>query len=147
MIHNNKTLHLSTGSQPGLFPEYVAEVIDGCLCDFALEELENKPMNKMEKFKYLVSKLPLSARKEAIELVTKQPELKSDFSKFINCFKKNFFVPPMSCSQAIQEIGNLSQGELSVASYKEKFHLLTGKAGLDYVKCQDLFFEGLNSGL
>lgn len=100
-------------------------------------------MGEMEKFKYLASKLPLGAWKEAIELVTLQTELRNDFGKFVICFQKNCFKTPMSCAQAIRKLGNLSQGELYVLSYKEKFHLLFEKADLDHVKCQELFFYGL----
>ena len=53
----------------------------------------------------------------------------------------------MTCSQAIQELGNLSQGELRVPVYKERFHLLAERAGLDAKDCVDLFFDGLQPSL
>ena len=49
----------------------------------------------------------------------------------------------MTCSQAIQELVNLSQGELRVPVYKERFHLLAERAGLDAKDCVNLFFDGL----
>ena len=53
----------------------------------------------------------------------------------------------MTCSQAICELGNLSQGELRVPVYKERFHLLAERAGLDAKDCVDLFFYGLQPSL
>ena len=49
----------------------------------------------------------------------------------------------MTCSQDIRKLGNLSQGELRVPIYKERFHLLAEGAGLDAKDCVDLFFDGL----
>ena len=53
----------------------------------------------------------------------------------------------MTCSQAIRDLGNLSQGELRVPVYKERFHLLAERAGLDAKDCVDLFFDGLQPTL
>ena len=53
----------------------------------------------------------------------------------------------MTFSQAIQELGNLSQGELRVPVYKERFHLLAERAGLDAKDCVNLFFDGLQPSL
>ena len=53
----------------------------------------------------------------------------------------------MTCSQAIQELGNLSQGELRVPVYKERFHLLAERAALDAKDCVNLFFDDLKPSL
>ena len=37
------------------------EVIDGCLIDFSLEEMEIKPDSDFNKFKRLVAKLPVAS--------------------------------------------------------------------------------------
>ena len=49
----------------------------------------------------------------------------------------------MTCSQAIRKLLNLSQGELKVHVYKERFHLLAECSSLDAKGCVGLFFYGL----
>lgn len=49
----------------------------------------------------------------------------------------------MTFSQSICKLGNLSQGELKVPVYNERFHLLTEHAGLNAKDCADLLFDGL----
>ena len=49
----------------------------------------------------------------------------------------------MTSSQAIRKLGNLSQRELKVPIYKERFRHLAKHASLDAKDCVDLFFNGL----
>ena len=77
------------------------EVIDGCLIDFSLEEMENKPVSDFNKFKRLVAKLPVASQKVAITLVQLDPPLKNNFEEFLVAFCRHQLVPPMTCSQAI----------------------------------------------
>ena len=56
-------------------------------------------------------------------------------------------MPPISQAQAIRALGGLTQEDLSVSQYQEKFHLLAQRAGLDPGKCTELFFEGLKPKL
>ena len=123
------------------------KVIDGCLIDFSLEEMENKPVSDLNMFKRLIAKLPVASQKVAVALVQLDPPLKNNFKDFLVAFCCHQLVPPMTCSQAIQELGNLSQGELRVPVYKERFHLLAERAGLDAKYCVDLFFDGLQPSL
>ena len=123
------------------------EVIDGCLIDFSLEEMEDKPVSDFNKFKRLVAKLPVASRKVAVALVQSDLSLKGNFEDFLVAFHCHQLVPPMTCSQAIRELGNLLQGELRVPVYKERFHLLAERAGLDAKDCINLFFDGLQPSL
>ena len=123
------------------------EVIDSCLIDFSLEEMEDKPVSDFNKFKRLVAKLPVASQKVAVARVQSDPSLKVNFEDFLVAFRCHQLVPPMTCSQAIRKLGNLSQGELRVPVYKERFHLLAERAGLDAKDCIDLFFDGLQPTL
>ena len=123
------------------------KVIDGCLIDFSLEEMEDRPVPDFNKFKRLVAKLPVASWKVAVALVQSDPSLKNNFEDFLVAFRCHQLVPPMTCSQAIRELGNLYQGELRVPVYKERFHLLAERSGLDAKDCVDLFFDGLQPTL
>ena len=106
-------------------------------------ELENKPVSDFNKLKRLEAKLPVASLKVAIDLVQSNPSLTSNFEDFFVAFHCHQLVPPMTCSQAIRKLGNLSQGELKVPVYKEKFHLLAKRAGLNAKDCGYLFFNCL----
>ena len=105
--------------------------------------MEDKPVSDFNKFKRLVAKLPVASWKVAVALVQSDPSLKVNFEDFLVAFRRHQLVPPMTCSQAICKLGNLSQGELRVPVYKERFHLLAEHAGLDAKDCVNLFFDGL----
>ena len=95
----------------------------------------------------MVAKLPVASRKMAVALVQLDPSLKGNFEDFLVAFRRHQLVPPMACSQAICELGNLSQGELRVPVYKERFHLLAERAGLNAKDCINLFFDSLQPTL
>ena len=125
----------------------VEEIINNCLVDFSLEEIYGKPLDDQEKFRRLLKVLPLAHRQTALELLLQNSALKTNFPLFLKEFKQNNSVPPMTQAQAIKALGNLSQEDLTVAQYHEKFHLLSQRAGLDPEKCSELFFEGLKPEL
>ena len=116
---------------------------NGCLIDFSLEEMEDKPVSKFNKSKRLVAKLPVASWKVAVALVQFTPSLKNIFEDFLVAFCFHQLVPPMTCSQAICKLGNIFQGKLMVPICKEVFNLLSECAGLDAKDCVDLFFDSL----
>ena len=77
------------------------EVIDGCLIDFSLKEMENKPVSEFNKFKRRVANLPVASWKVAVALVQLDPPLKNNFEDFLVAFCCHQLVPPITCSQAI----------------------------------------------
>ena len=77
------------------------EVINGCLIDFSLEEMENKPVSGLNKFKRLVAKLPVASWKVDVALVQSGPPLKNNFDYILVAFRCHQLVPPMTCSQAV----------------------------------------------
>ena len=119
------------------------KVIEVCLTNFFLKEMEDKPVSNFKKLKHLVAKLRNASFKLALAFVQSDPFLKNNFGGFLIAFCCHQLVPNMVCSQAICKLGNLIQGELKLPVYKERFHLLAEHAGLDAKECSDLFFDGL----
>lgn len=81
--------------------------------------------------------------KIAMDPLLKDPSLKHNFHLFLQEFQQNNLVPPMSQAHAIKALGNLTQEEILVTQYQEKFNLLAQRAGLESQKCTKLFFIDL----
>ena len=151
-VHNTNNVNInknmfSLTSSPSLNHNKLEETIKNCLVDFSLEEIYGQKLEDREKFKRLLRALPPSDRQTALELLLQEPDLKNNFCRFLKVFKQNNSVPPMSQAQAVRALGGLTQEDLSVSQYQEKFHLLAQRAGLDPGKCTELFFEGLKPEL
>ena len=113
------------------------KVIDGCLIDFSLEEMENKPVSDFNEFKRLIAKLLVASLKVAVALVQSNPSLKSNFEDFLVVFCRHQLLPPTTCSQAIHKLGNFHKENLRCL-FTRRDSILAERAGLDAKDCINL---------
>ena len=65
------------------------KLLTAAILIFSLEEMENKLVSDLYKFKRLVAKLPVASQKVAVALVQSNPSLKSNFEDFLVALRCN----------------------------------------------------------
>lgn len=126
----------------------VGEIIEDLRLDFKLAEiLAKSPLTDSAKVDKLIQTLPKDLKATAVHLLSEDPTLADDYERYSQLLVKLPSKTSIPLPVAIQQLGNLKQGNEKSSTYYSRFLELTEAAKISAKEAEDLYFQGLKPDL